>query len=286
MTPLVHRFVTSRRVNCPPRGIPVGDGGPRHAGPGGGAVDDGETGRLRDLVHRAHEALAEVGRMQARCPAGVDRFDWSADLLDELARVALQVGDVAAEMTGGEDDDSFQADLPGARHRDRPPAQRGPGPAADPAPPARAPLLTTLPGVDTIGRLLVRCPDRQGIVAAVTSFLSAPARTSLARPARHRATRAAPSSSAPSSPCPGASAGCGRRSAPTSPAFGMTFRLRAPRSPSGWRSSSRSSTTACSTCCGGPPRRAPGRHRPGRVQPSRPRRGRRRPSGSRSPTSR
>lgn len=68
-------------------------------------MDDGETDRLRDLVHRAHEALAEVSRMQARCPAGVDRFDWSADVLDELARVALQVGDVAAEMTGGEDDD-------------------------------------------------------------------------------------------------------------------------------------------------------------------------------------
>lgn len=68
-------------------------------------MDDGATDRLRDLVHRAHEALAEAGRMRARCPAGVDRFDWSADLLDELARVALQVGDVAAEMTGGEDDD-------------------------------------------------------------------------------------------------------------------------------------------------------------------------------------
>ena len=68
-------------------------------------MDDGETGRFRDLVHRAHEALAEVGRMQARCPEGVDRFDWSADLLDELARVALQVGDVAAEVTGGEDDE-------------------------------------------------------------------------------------------------------------------------------------------------------------------------------------
>lgn len=68
-------------------------------------MDDGESDRLRELVHRAHEALAEVVQMQARCPEDVDRFDWSADALDDLARVALQVGDVAAEMTGGEDDE-------------------------------------------------------------------------------------------------------------------------------------------------------------------------------------
>ncbi len=33
--------------------------------------------------------------------------------------------------------------------------------------------MTGSPPADTIGRLLVRCPDRQGIVAAVASFLSA-----------------------------------------------------------------------------------------------------------------
>jgi formyltetrahydrofolate deformylase len=33
--------------------------------------------------------------------------------------------------------------------------------------------VTGSPSEDTIGRLLVRCPDRQGIVAAVASFLSA-----------------------------------------------------------------------------------------------------------------
>jgi formyltetrahydrofolate deformylase len=33
--------------------------------------------------------------------------------------------------------------------------------------------VTGSPPADTIGRLLVRCPDRQGIVAAVASFLSA-----------------------------------------------------------------------------------------------------------------
>ncbi|WP_433801109.1 hypothetical protein [Actinomycetospora sp. CA-084318] len=68
-------------------------------------MDDDERRHLRDLVHRAHEALGEVTARQARCPAGVDRFDWSADLLDELARVALQVGDAAAALSGGEDDE-------------------------------------------------------------------------------------------------------------------------------------------------------------------------------------
>ncbi|MCD2188401.1 hypothetical protein [Actinomycetospora soli] len=68
-------------------------------------VDDDERRHLRDLVHRAHEALAEVTARRSGCPAGVDRFDWSADLLDELARIALQVGDAAAALTGGEDDE-------------------------------------------------------------------------------------------------------------------------------------------------------------------------------------
>ncbi|MEJ2869657.1 hypothetical protein WCD74_17925 [Actinomycetospora sp. OC33-EN08] len=68
-------------------------------------MDDEERTRLRDLVHRAHEALGEIVEMQARCPADVDRFDWSADLLDGLARVALQVGDAAASLSGSEDDE-------------------------------------------------------------------------------------------------------------------------------------------------------------------------------------
>jgi hypothetical protein len=66
-------------------------------------VDDGET--LRGLVRRAHEALAELGRERVACPADVDRFDWSADLLDELARVALQVAEAAAILAGEHDAD-------------------------------------------------------------------------------------------------------------------------------------------------------------------------------------
>jgi hypothetical protein len=68
-------------------------------------VDDDGRRHLRELVHRAHTALAEAAEVQAGCPAGVDRFDWSADLLDELARIALQVGDAAAALTGGQDDE-------------------------------------------------------------------------------------------------------------------------------------------------------------------------------------
>jgi hypothetical protein len=66
-------------------------------------VDDSQT--LRDLVGNAHDALAELGRARVACPVGMDRFDWSADLLDELARVALQVGEAAAAVAGSADDD-------------------------------------------------------------------------------------------------------------------------------------------------------------------------------------
>ena len=69
----------------------------------GGVVDEGHT--LRDLVRSAHDALAELGRAGVTCPEGTDRFDWSADLLDELARVALEVGEVAAAVCGSPDDD-------------------------------------------------------------------------------------------------------------------------------------------------------------------------------------
>jgi hypothetical protein len=66
-------------------------------------VDEGRT--LRELVHSAHRALAELGSARVACPANVDRFDWSADLLDELARVALEVGEAAATLADGHDED-------------------------------------------------------------------------------------------------------------------------------------------------------------------------------------
>jgi hypothetical protein len=64
-------------------------------------VDDGDT--VRDLVRSAHQALAELGRARVACPVDVDRFDWSADLLDELARIALQVAEAAATLAGEHD---------------------------------------------------------------------------------------------------------------------------------------------------------------------------------------
>jgi hypothetical protein len=70
-----------------------------------GLVDDEERRHLRDLVHQAHVALSAVAERGSECPAGVDRFDWTADLLDELARVALQVGNAAAALSEGADDE-------------------------------------------------------------------------------------------------------------------------------------------------------------------------------------
>jgi hypothetical protein len=64
-----------------------------------------EVHSLRNLVRSAHDALAELGRAGVSCPEGTDRFDWSADLLDELARVALEVAEVAAAVCGSPDDD-------------------------------------------------------------------------------------------------------------------------------------------------------------------------------------
>jgi hypothetical protein len=66
-------------------------------------VDEGQT--ARDLVRSAQQALAELVHARVACPANVDRFDWSADLLDELARVALEVGEAAAALAGGHDDE-------------------------------------------------------------------------------------------------------------------------------------------------------------------------------------
>jgi hypothetical protein len=101
--PAVHRSVASRRVNGPGPGIPdEGETGSRTLGTRSD-VDDGDT--LRDLVRGAHEALAELGHARVACPADVDRFDWSADLLDELARIALQVAEAAATLAGEHDAD-------------------------------------------------------------------------------------------------------------------------------------------------------------------------------------
>ena len=65
-------------------------------------MDESQT--LQGLVRRAHEALDELGRSHVACPTGTDPFDWSADLLDELARVALGLGEAASVLTGGPDD--------------------------------------------------------------------------------------------------------------------------------------------------------------------------------------
>ena len=72
-------------MNAAAPGILVGSG---RVPDEGGDVNDSQT--LRDLVRSAREALAELGRARDAGPVGMDRFDWSADLLDELARVAIQ----------------------------------------------------------------------------------------------------------------------------------------------------------------------------------------------------
>lgn len=99
-SPIAHAPLTPSRVNAPGSGTPVGRSAvwdeERH-------VVESQT--LRDLVRGARQALSDLGRARVACPADVDRFDWSADLLDELARIALEVGEAAATLAGGRDED-------------------------------------------------------------------------------------------------------------------------------------------------------------------------------------
>jgi len=46
-----------------------------------------------ELARRAAEALRAITeRPESTCPPGADRFDWSADVLDELARAIAAAG--------------------------------------------------------------------------------------------------------------------------------------------------------------------------------------------------
>lgn len=50
-------------------------------------------------------ALAAMASDERPCPLAADRFDWSSDVLDELARAVSTIGDVVESITGEPDDD-------------------------------------------------------------------------------------------------------------------------------------------------------------------------------------
>ncbi|WP_018334341.1 hypothetical protein [Actinomycetospora chiangmaiensis] len=53
-------------------------------------------------VREALEALRGLDAVRDARPAGIDRFFWSADVLDDLARVAARLGQVVEEVSGEE----------------------------------------------------------------------------------------------------------------------------------------------------------------------------------------
>lgn len=71
----------------------------------------GETVELGDTAERStaavRRALGILGGLRddhAACPSGTDRFDWSADILDELARLVGEIVPTIAHVTGRDDD--------------------------------------------------------------------------------------------------------------------------------------------------------------------------------------
>lgn len=51
------------------------------------------------LARQASDALAEMLEHSRAHPADADRFDWSSDALDELARAVLTIGEIADRVT-------------------------------------------------------------------------------------------------------------------------------------------------------------------------------------------
>ncbi|MFC5141731.1 hypothetical protein ACFPK1_26075 [Actinomycetospora rhizophila] len=51
------------------------------------------------LARQASDALAELLEHSRAHPTGPDRFDWSSDALDELARAVLTIGEVVERCT-------------------------------------------------------------------------------------------------------------------------------------------------------------------------------------------
>ena len=118
-----------------------------------------------------------------------------------------------------------------------------------------AEAIERLGGVnDGVGRLLVSCTDRPGIVAALSRSCATAGRTSSSPTSTRPTPRAARSSCAPSSSSTGSrtrrrrSSGVRRRGRPSRSAWTGGCATR--RTASASRSSSRATTTASPSCCG------------------------------------
>ena len=52
------------------------------------------------LARQVSEALGQILDTSPECPRGADRFDWSSDVLDELARAVTTIGRVVDRFAG------------------------------------------------------------------------------------------------------------------------------------------------------------------------------------------
>lgn len=55
------------------------------------------------LARQVSDVLAQLLDNGPECPFGADRFDWSSDVLDELARAVTTLGRVVDRLAGGPD---------------------------------------------------------------------------------------------------------------------------------------------------------------------------------------
>jgi hypothetical protein len=67
-------------------------------------VDHDDADGRRAAVRRAIASLSELQSRSCECPAGTDPFDWSADVLDELARLVCAVAPTVEHLTGRAND--------------------------------------------------------------------------------------------------------------------------------------------------------------------------------------
>lgn len=51
------------------------------------------------LARQASDALAEMLEHTRACPPAADRFDWSSESLDELARAVMTIGEIVDGLT-------------------------------------------------------------------------------------------------------------------------------------------------------------------------------------------
>jgi hypothetical protein len=70
------------------------------------------------LARQVSQALDQMLQKSPECPRDADRFDWSSDVLDELARAVTTIGQVVDRFAGGPRSEGASGDTSGADDED------------------------------------------------------------------------------------------------------------------------------------------------------------------------